>query len=254
MKINHNSLINLVNEKTYLDHHLNYIDKKIEEQGEEIHKTYQFLMNCKRQSILMKNRRRLIFSKKTTDNVFSNYLVPKTIRYDVLRTLPSRSDAIQIDQDILLHYDKLEQVIICNFHIRKEDRVYNYFFLIDIVNDKVFRDNRNTLSDEHFIEHYFSTFMLAVTYLELTPVTLEVLERNRSTSNTKKEGKIKNDSDRVIIVQTNWNVQKIDLRDIHVRGHWRLQPYGIGRTQYKYIFIQPFEKGITRRLPQKELV
>jgi hypothetical protein len=90
--------------------------------------------------------------------------------------------------------------------------------------------------------------------LELTPITYNFID-GKKTYNPNKSEKITNETNkRFIMVNTNWNVETISLCDIRVRGHWRLQPYGSGRSQYKYIYIQPFEKGITRRLPQKELV
>jgi hypothetical protein len=209
-----------------------------------------------------KRFRRLILSKKTNENL-SNYLVPKEIRYNVLRSLPNRIDSILIDGNNLLRYVKTDELILGMFDMLGGDgQIYNYFFRMDLVNETlVINSGDDTGSDVDikksyglFMQSFFSKFMVIVTYLELTPVTLDVIEGGRSFG-TKKEGKIKNETNkRFILVNTNWNTEKIDLRDIHVRGHWRLQPCGVGRSQYKYIFISPYDKGITRRLSQKELV
>jgi len=256
MKLNKNSLINVVESPEYIKHHSDYVTSRYEKKdGEIIKSSVNWILGNKLHFFQFTDRRRLVFSGKTKENVFGNYFVPKNIRYDVLKTLPNRHDSILIDEKTLLRYTKVDGLIICCIDRVKEfDRLYNYMFFVDLQNDRLFRDDMNKVSDDEFIEEYFSMFMLVVTYLELTPVTLEVLESNRSTNQSKKEGKIKNEGKKVIIVKTNWNVEKLDLRDIHVRGHWRLQPCGVGRSQYKYVFVKPYEKGITRRLPQKELV
>jgi len=257
MKLNNNSIINVVENEHYINHHVNFLNSV------KLNDLDKLNFYEERISFFKEKRfRRLVLSNKTSQNL-SNYLVPKEIRYNVLRSLPNRIDSILLDKNNLLRYIKTDEVIIGMFDMNGDDgALYNYFFRMDLVNETLLinsGEGRNTDTDIQksyslFLQTFFSKFMVVVTYLELTPVTLDVIEGGRSFG-TKKEGKIKNETNKkFILVNTNWNVEKIDLRDIHVRGHWRLQPYGSGRSQYKYIYIQPFEKGITRRLPQKELV
>ena len=123
-------------------------------------------------------------------------------------------------------------------------------------------DESNTYTNEEikdvktFIEKYYSRFLVVVTYLELTDVTLNIVEGSLSKNKNKKSNLTISNSSRfnVIHVNTNWNTMIINVNTFGVRGHWRLQLVGVGRSQYKYVWVKPYEKGITRRLPQKELV
>jgi len=67
-------------------------------------------------------------------------------------------------------------------------------------------------------------------------------------SGTKKSGKVINTlKQNVTIVNSRWNTTIIVRGEFGVRGHFRLQPYGPGRSEVKPIFIEPFIKtGITR--------
>ena len=66
---------------------------------------------------------------------------------------------------------------------------------------------------------------------------------------TKKSGKVINSlQQNVIIVNSRWNTTIISSGKFGVRGHFRLQPCGPGRSEYTTIFIDPFIKtGITRK-------
>lgn len=270
MKLNDLSLINVVESKKFKEHHLsgtqenskNFFEnheKFIERYGDDklidnfIGKEFFYSQNVSR---------RLIFSKKSLNNL-ENYRVPKEIRIEVLKTLPNRADIIQLDEKSVMKYIKTDKMICVSFNncIRyTEGEVINtYFFMINLEDGNVSHDTydyntKQFVDFEEMKEKYYNQFMVVVTYLELTPVTYNFIEGGKSYG-TKRVDKIKNETNkRFIMVNTNWNVETIRITDIHVRGHWRLQPYGVGRSQYKYIYIQPFDKGITRRLPQRELV
>lgn len=249
MRINDYSIINVVESKDFVSHHVNFLNKVKIQDLENIETYEERIMFMKETRF-----RRLVLSEKTEKNL-SNYMVPKNIRFDVLRSLPNRIDSVMINKDYLLRYIKTDNSILGMFDYVIDGNLHNYYFRFDLVDEKLLVTGNDKQSGyNQFKEVFFNKFMVVVTYLELTPVTLEILEGGRSFG-IKKEGKIKNDTNkRFILVNTNWNVEKIDLRDIHVRGHWRLQPYGTGRSKYKYIFIKPYEKGLIHRLPQKELV
>lgn len=69
---------------------------------------------------------------------------------------------------------------------------------------------------------------------------------------TRKQGKIRNDFRfPVTIVNKNWNLTIIRNEGFSVSGHFRLQPYGPGRTMNKLIFIEPFEKSGYKRVAGK---
>lgn len=268
MKLNNDSLINVVESKDFKDFYLTYNKKSsenffkhydlfVKKYGDD--KLYEIFPNKEffySQSV----SRRMIFSKRSLDNL-NNYKVPKDIRVEVLRTLPNRMDIIQLDESMVMRYVKTDKMVYVSFNTTEKNKVQLFvtFFSVNLETGYVAFDNYEYQTDKmidynEMKEKYYNKFMVVVTYLELTPVTYNIIDGNRSYG-TKKEDKIKNETNkRFIMVNTNWNVETISLLDVHVRGHWRLQPYGIGRSQYKYIYIQPFDKGITRRLPQKELV
>jgi hypothetical protein len=267
MKLNDTSLINVVECKDFKDYYLNWNKKSsenffkhydlfVKKYGDD--KLYEIFPNKEffySQSV----SRRLIFSKRSLNNL-NNYKVPKDIRIEVLRTLPNRMDIIQLDELTVMRYVKTDKMVYVSFNTEKSrEQIFVTFFSVNLETGYVAFDNYEYQTDkmidyDEMKEKYYNKFMVVVTYLELTPVTYNIIDGNRSYG-TKKEDKIKNETNkRFIMVNTNWNVETISLLDVHVRGHWRLQPYGIGRSQYKYIYIQPFDKGITRRLPQKELV
>lgn len=72
---------------------------------------------------------------------------------------------------------------------------------------------------------------------------------------TKKSGKVINTLfQNVTIVNSRWNTTVISKGEFGVRGHFRLQSYGPGRTEYATIFIDPFVKtGVTREAKSKSV-
>lgn len=259
------SLNNVVLEKDFVNHHVNYINSiKMRDFSHIAH--YELKISF----FKLEKFRTLVFSKKTKENLI-NYRVPKDIRYDVLRSLPNRRDSILIDESHCLRYIKTDTEIYGCFDTIETGKtvremgfmIHNYFFHIDLINEKVLIDSgtynvSETLNQDldsvyqKFLETHFNQFMVVVTYLELTPVTLNIIEAGRSYG-TRRDEKYKNATHRnFILVNTNWNVETISLQNVHVRGHMRLQPYGTGRSLFKFIHIEPYTKGITRRLPQKE--
>lgn len=213
--------------------------------------------------------RTLVFSKKSKENL-QNYIVPKDIRFDVLRSLPNRKDVIQIDDHNCIKYIKTDDrldFITCfrknkiqGDNVTKDNMVHTHYFTINLITEEIGFDRQNTYTETVFkslqelIDTYYSKFLVVVTYLELTDVSLKIVE-GRLSKNKKKDINIHNSSRyNVIHVNTNWNTMIINVNSFGVRGHWRLQPCGVGRSQFKYTWIKPYEKGLVRRLPQKEVV
>jgi hypothetical protein len=257
MKLNENTLINVVETNDYKEHHINYINKV------KVLDLKRLVIYEKKISFLKEiGFRRMILSKKVEDEITNDYKIPKDINFKVLRILPNRKDSILINEDFLIRYLKTDDEIIGCVDYKRGQKLFQFFFFIDLIEEKVCIDNSIELSVlekskmySSFLDFVYGKFMVMVTYLELTNITTEILEGNRSVG-TKKDNKYKNETNKkFIIVKGNWNVKKIIIGTIHVRGFWRLQPCGIGRSQYKYKFIESYDKkGITRRLSQKELV
>jgi hypothetical protein len=55
-------------------------------------------------------------------------------------------------------------------------------------------------------------------------------------------------------VDSLWNIKSINIGEFKVRGHFRLQPCGIGRSEVKLIYIDEFLKTQYVRKSTKELV
>ena len=210
----------------------------------------------------------LVLSKNSKENL-KNYIVPKDIRFDVLRSLPNRKDVIQIDEYNCIKYSKTDDkidFITCyrknktqTKNLTQDDMIHTHYFHINLIDETIVFDELDTYRNRRFesigelIENYYSKFLVVVTYLELTDIDVKLIEGTVSKKRTKDFSITNNSRYNIIHVNTNWNTVTINLNSFDVRGHWRLQPCGVGRSQFKYIWINPYQKGLVKRLPQKEL-
>ena len=88
-------------------------------------------------------------------------------------------------------------------------------------------------------------------FFYLTENTEEIIPPGR-VHGTRKTGKVSNDFRfPITIVTSKWNVTTIRTEAFGVRGHFRVQPCGAGRSNYEIIFIAPFEKSGYIRKAQK---
>jgi hypothetical protein len=92
-------------------------------------------------------------------------------------------------------------------------------------------------------------FIRFLLFMELGEITINVVHPNGKVKFGKSgEDKIKNEAGLdAILVTTNWNKITVVQGEIPVRGHTRVQPCGVGRSDYKLIWINDFVKqGYTR--------
>lgn len=269
MKITNDSICSMVVSKDFKDHQTKFTLNVLE--SKDLNDNQSRMLGEKLNFYNQSGFRMLVFSKKSKDNL-ENYLIPKDIRLDVLRNLPNRKDVIQIDENNCIKYMKDDETLCFSTHYRKssdfgtkptwDNMIHTHFFYVDLKTGEMGFDESNTYTKEiftdvkTFIEKYYSRFLVVVTYLELTDVTLDIVEGSLSKNKNKKSNLTISNSSRfnVIHVNTNWNTMVINVSTFGVRGHWRLQQCGVGRSHYKYVWVKPYEKGLTRRLPQKELV
>ncbi len=269
MTINEKSICVMISSKDYREHHIDYTQKNILKYGNRLTNEQLNLMYGKINFHKESGFRMLVFSE-TSKNNLNDYSIPNDIKLEVLRSLPNRKDIIQVDKQNCIKYIKTDDrvsVINCyrktdNFGKQPtlDDMIHTHFFTIDLVSGHIGFDNTETYSKtevtdiETLIQNFYSKFLVVVTYLELTEVKLKVVE-SILVKNRKSHLDISNTSRyNVIHVNSNWNTHIININSFGVRGHWRLQPCGVGRSQYKYVYIKPYEKGLIRHLPQKELV
>lgn len=257
MKINDGSIINVVSSKHFTDFHIKETKERFKLYLNDTIKTNY--MNDKVKFYQENGFRRLVFSKKSNDNL-KNYLVPKDIRLEVLKSLPNRKDVIQLDIDNCVKYIKTDTMLFVSNYKWFNDYVHTHSFSIDLKDGHISMDQSDTITGKPIdnvdvlVEDFYSKFLVVVTYLELTDVTLTivdgVLNKHRKThtglSNTSRFN--------VIHVNTNWNVETINVNSFGVKGHYRLQMCGVGRKIPKYVYVTPYTKGLVKRSSQKELV
>lgn len=262
MKLDQFSLVFEVEFKEFKQHHISHLMRELMKTND------QKMINGVNKKIRFLNEwgfRRLVLSEKSKYNL-ENYMIPKDIRVDVLRSLPNRKDIIQIDDLTCIQYMKTDTELFVFVHERKE-RVtklnpvaldYMFYFTVDLLTGKIGMDNfdnktKSTSTENMLVEEFYSKFLVVVTYLELTDVTYNVILGGQTKGDFMKDNHIKNSSKQSVIqVNTNWNVETVRLGSFDVRGHWRLQGCGHTRTEYRFIWVKPYKKGLIRRLPQKE--
>jgi len=263
MKINKDSLIFEVDTKDYITHHLNWC-KKYKETYFDDEKTQRILTD-KIRFLSETNFRKLVFSKRAWDNL-EHYEVPKSVRIPVIKQLPNRKDIIMIDEFHCIKYMKNDNELVITMNYRDFDYkqynspTYMIYFRIDLITGRMSGDNYDfqkggPITKEEIIENVYGMFMLVVTYLELTDVSLRIIEGGKKSGDIFRDNYIKNETkSSVIQVNTNWNIETIKIGTFDVRGHWRLQGCGKNRSEYRYVWIRPFKKGLIKRLSQKELI
>lgn len=207
--------------------------------------------------------RKLVFSGKSRQYL-NDYKCSDVIYLDVLRSLPNRKDIIQLDEMTCIIYMKTDEYVVYEVHyiFPNTTKIGSYFMCLNIETGEGTRTGKIQTPDYTVREltkeetnKYYGLFMSTITYLELTPITLNIINPGEKRGDILRDNHIKNESkSSVIQVNSNWNVKTVRLGGFDVRGHYRLMLVGKGRTRYEYVFIKPFKKGILRRLPQKMTV
>lgn len=253
MKITNNSLCYIIESDTMkrsiINHCLN-VKRNSKSYGES------FLSDVQIFNTTHHSERILVLTSKVKNIIDKCKIdVEKDFRFDVLRTLPNRLDIIQVDENTCFKYIKNEYSIYVQFfrEDRIKDQIYVSEFFVSLINED---GQQYVTSSLNVRDEDMDLFLRVITFIELTDVTLKFILPKESKGNVMKGDFIKNSSNnKIILVNTNWNVRVIRLGTIDVSGHFRLQPYGgVNNRYYKYIFIEPYTKGLLRRLPQKELV
>ncbi len=104
--------------------------------------------------------------------------------------------------------------------------------------------------DVNEIEEFVYKFLC---FFYLTDNQEEILLSGKAYG-TRKSGKILNSFKfPMTVVTSKWNTNTIRTESFGVRGHFRVQPCGTGRTNYEIIFIEPFTKSGYKRTSGKKL-
>lgn len=101
----------------------------------------------------------------------------------------------------------------------------------------------------------FTTIMQILTFVELGDIEIKMLEAGRNNGKEKNKGKVTNTSNNTVyVVDSSWNQIIIHTDGFAVRGHFRLQPCGIGMKDRHLIWIDAFEKHGYKRRPKAEII
>jgi len=265
MKLNNDSLIFLVdNVENYGDIYEKEMERECRLRGQSI----SVKLDDGQKTLLNETGyRKLVFSNKSVDNL-EDYKVPDKIRIEVLKSLPNRKDLIQISDDFLIKYKKTETYVDVVFFTVDDKREivnvkYSHFNLltketVPKVDEEIQIITGGTVRTDSSVDHLIDMwrkFLVVISYLELTPVTLNIIKGGQKRGDIMKNNIIKNQTKySVIQVNSNWNTRVIRTDSFTVRSHYRLQGCGVGRQEYKYVLVKSYEKGMVRRLSQKELV
>jgi len=260
MKLNKDSLVFEVDFDLYKKHHIDYCKERMMEYSEEDKVTN--MLKDKIYFFEETGFRKLVFSGTSLKNL-EHYKCPSNIQLNVLRSLPNRKDVVMISEYQCFKYIKTDTELFVTMNYRDEDYkqydspTYLIYLYINLVTGKVVHDNfdyklEKKITHEDILRCVYDLFIVVITYLELTPITLMIINGGDKRGDIIRDNLIKNETkSSVIQVNSNWNVKTVRLGGFDVRGHYRLMLVGKGRTRYEYVFIRPYKKGILRRLPQK---
>lgn len=84
--------------------------------------------------------------------------------------------------------------------------------------------------------------IMLITFLEFITIK-EVFVAHKSSYKPERGSKIKNiTGHEIIVADVNWNYNLVRDTPFSVKGHWRMQPYGEGRSKLKLKWIEGFVK------------
>jgi hypothetical protein len=98
-------------------------------------------------------------------------------------------------------------------------------------------------------------FVQMLLYVELGDITVKKIKvGDKVKYGSTHDEQIFNDTDlkNVYLVTSNWNKIVLVEGGFKVRGHFRVQPCGVGRTQYKIVWVREYEKGSFVRMQGKQ--
>lgn len=125
------------------------------------------------------------------------------------------------------------------------------FFFVDTETN---RHSESCKIDKEFLNVHELVYKL-LCFVFLSENEYELIKAGESRG-TKKNGKIKNDLPvPLTIINSKWNITSIRTEGFIVRGHFALRRCGVGRSQTRMVYIEPFEKhGYVRRSQKQDKI
>lgn len=263
MKITKTSLINLIDDKLFMD---TFMDDDLKFKTLHPDKTELFpIIDHKINFTRKTGFRKLVLSSKSLE-IVKNFVISEDMRLDILRSIPNRKDIILLDEKRCIKYEKTDKsldILYVRFNacgkmteeeLKNDDGGGFKYGQLNLETGKFYDRYDQNSSISHIVKEIYPVFIKVITYLELTPTVLLVVNGGEKKGDIMKNNFIKNETkSSVIQVNSNWNYKMIRLGTFKVRGHFRLQACGPNLSQHKLIYVDMFEKGLMKRLSQKEL-
>lgn len=117
------------------------------------------------------------------------------------------------------------------------------------------KDNRHAEHCVHQdVQDIYEFIYKLLCFIFLSENEYEVIDAGQS-KGTRKNGKIKNDLPiPIIIINSKWNVTSIRSEGFIVSGHFALRHVGVGRSDTRMVYIEPYSKnGYIRHAKNKQL-
>ncbi len=146
------------------------------------------------------------------------------------------------------------QIAFCYAQAKKHENGNEYLqyttFFVDTITGQEHVKNKEHLLFE--VDNLFLFKLLC--FVHLSETIQEVIAPGK-VHGTRKTGKTNNDLPfAVTIVNSKWNVTSIRTTGFKVAGHFRVQPYGPSRSNYRIILIDTFEKQGYKRTAAKDKI
>jgi len=177
--------------------------------------------------------------------------------YFITSTVATKAAAINIDKVDLRWFDKLDMQ--AGVFVLSKTKLFKYFVLPDFGVQFIYIDTENpyltqqiTQMQIHEGKLYALTseqnlcrqFLQLLLFIELSEIEYLHLDAQKKIhSNLVPAGKIKNETTVPIKMVTSlWNID-LTVGPFGVRGHLRIQPCGVGRKNYKLVYISEYTKS-----------
>ena len=186
--------------------------------------------------------------RNTVNEVLANIKVDNEKCFVPLEKVPEGNYTFIIDKNSFIKFFKIcDRFVVLGVESDgKQTKFCMFNYRLNMSHTQVGDDEMSLKYSKLFIR-------LVIFWLFTEPIYHEV--NLKSSSGTRKSGKILNDAFKnVTVMDTTWNKIIVRTEEFGVRGHFRLQPCGADLHDRKLIWINPFKKSGYTRKESKHLI
>jgi len=179
-------------------------------------------------------KRIFLFTQSVVDTVVD---IPDNVPNEILWKAKHRSGTFLLPNKTAFHYffngDTISVMNLTSYDLINGETGLNYinFSMLKVGE---YLEQEKEMNDK--IKIVRSQFIKLLVFLEFSDVETVFVKKGKSQKRGLKNLKNKLEHD-ITIVNHAWN-KVYNIPSTTVRGHWRLQPYGVGRKETKLIFIK----------------